>query len=1021
MRWAGNLEAHTGSSSSLELSSGEGMGRRFPAGGETCGCVAQSLILIYYLIEDLWYEYFNAVLINERDKDGNFLELGKEFILAPNDHFNNLPVNISLSDVQVPTNMYNKGTIMTLNKVRQHLDSKSPWKDAGCWLGRSNRELGGWQQTHFRGTGTCSDIPVGEKQQEMPLQRRALVLAPGCGCALPICCPARVHLGSGTQETVPADISGPGMETCCGAGAASVLEETNPCSFYSKGEKELPPGISEDEMKSSHREEIMPTPTSPGPPPPLCPMVIVTAALTSDEEGKGKTHQSVHALWTIRDPKLQMKGYAFQIRNPPQKLLGGFERSRRVEKPKYPAIVNGVYWSESLNKVFVDNFDRDPSLIWQYFGSAKGFFRQYPEKLRTHFCFIFPQPRYIQAATSPKDVIILVDVSGSMKGLRLTIAKQTVSSILDTLGDDDFFNIIAQQPGAIRNALYTQHECPGPPVMPPTCTGLYISKYNEELHYVEPCLNGTLVQADRTNKEELQQCSCLADGNMTRLETCAPLENVDNAVCSEAPGAAAYKEPLIWHYQQVWKEVKNREAGSLNGIGLRWPVGRQWSMGRINSGARLGNSAALLLSWHTQCRWPALWKRRGPGLGTHRALANGPAPPLEQAGLAGFQAKTPTINYFHKYTKLGRACICGTVDLQTQPHAAPAGAWPLGPGTEEDKPLGLLLALHPLPVGSPDLVSSLFLCSSQGVNHRARHPLSREDPIRGSPELAPSVPNENNEQVLPSPPRLTIHGFGGGACSTVDVSLGVDGLWVSDNHSCSLGLELGDNRTTKMCEVLFAKPCLTSDEMDRVMGTWTVYRDLSWSAHSLLNLGPVKAQALCKLQRARHHFPSPVGCMGIPHFREHLDKLSAKGIGMLDIALNEAFNILSDVSSPLISLSVPSRVDGIVLSCGPLSSLADCTHRHGRGGDPGPSSSLGNQNHPASKVRQTSVGDDCQLRYSSVGDVSNRGDADLFLEPHNLFNHTGQGSICSQAIMLITDGAVDTYDTIFAKYNWPDR
>lgn len=29
-----------------------------------------------------------------------------------------------------------------------------------------------------------------------------------------------------------------------------------------------------------------------------------------------------------------------------------------------------------------------------------------------------------------------------MKGLRLTIAKQTVSSILDTLGDDDFFNII---------------------------------------------------------------------------------------------------------------------------------------------------------------------------------------------------------------------------------------------------------------------------------------------------------------------------------------------------------------------------------------------------------------------------------------------------------------------------------------------------------------------------------------------------------------------------------------------------
>ncbi|MGH0182258.1 UNVERIFIED_CONTAM: hypothetical protein FKN15_009065 [Acipenser sinensis] len=116
---------------------------------------------------------------------------------------------------------------------------------------------------------------------------------------------------------------------------------------------------------------------------------------------------------------------------------------------KDSAIMNGVYWSEALNKVFVDNFERDPSLIWQYFGSAKGFFRQYPGikwKPDEHGVIAFDcrnRKWYIQAATSPKDVIILVDVSGSMKGLRLTIARQTVSSILDTLGDDDFFNIIA--------------------------------------------------------------------------------------------------------------------------------------------------------------------------------------------------------------------------------------------------------------------------------------------------------------------------------------------------------------------------------------------------------------------------------------------------------------------------------------------------------------------------------------------------------------------------------------------------
>ncbi|KAG9260668.1 voltage-dependent calcium channel subunit alpha-2/delta-3-like [Astyanax mexicanus] len=145
---------------------------------------------------------------------------------------------------------------------------------------------------------------------------------------------------------------------------------------------------------------------------------------------------------------------------------------------KDPDIVNGVYWSEALNKVFVDNFERDPSLIWQYFGSAKGFFRQYPGVKwhpDEHGVISFDcrnRKWYIQAATSPKDVVILVDVSGSMKGLRLTIARQTVSSILDTLGDDDFFNIIA---------------------------------YNQEIHYVEPCLNGTLVQADRTNKDHFRE------------------------------------------------------------------------------------------------------------------------------------------------------------------------------------------------------------------------------------------------------------------------------------------------------------------------------------------------------------------------------------------------------------------------------------------------------------------------------------------------------------------------------------
>ncbi|KAJ0015589.1 hypothetical protein NQD34_009209 [Periophthalmus magnuspinnatus] len=162
-----------------------------------------------------------------------------------------------------------------------------------------------------------------------------------------------------------------------------------------------------------------------------------------------------------------------------------------------PDIVNGVYMSEVLDDVFTDNFQKDPTLTWQYFGSATGFFRLYPV-LQLHRQIRAFQPDklngpaasdsagiqwipdengvvtfdcrnrnwYIQAATSPKDVVIVVDVSGSMKGLRLTIAKHTINTILDTLGENDF--------------------------------------YSDYVRYVEPCFKGTLVQADLDNREHFK-------------------------------------------------------------------------------------------------------------------------------------------------------------------------------------------------------------------------------------------------------------------------------------------------------------------------------------------------------------------------------------------------------------------------------------------------------------------------------------------------------------------------------------
>ncbi|CAG7819709.1 unnamed protein product, partial [Allacma fusca] len=48
------------------------------------------------------------------------------------------------------------------------------------------------------------------------------------------------------------------------------------------------------------------------------------------------------------------------------------------------------------------------------------------------------RPWYVQAANYPKNIVILHDVSGSMTGLRREIAKHVVSTILDTLTENDF-------------------------------------------------------------------------------------------------------------------------------------------------------------------------------------------------------------------------------------------------------------------------------------------------------------------------------------------------------------------------------------------------------------------------------------------------------------------------------------------------------------------------------------------------------------------------------------------------------
>lgn len=137
-----------------------------------------------------------------------------------------------------------------------------------------------------------------------------------------------------------------------------------------------------------------------------------------------------------------------------------------------PTILNELNWTQALEPVFITNSQDDPSLRWQVFGSATGVTRYYPATPwrapnKIDLYDVRRRPWYIQGASSPKDMVIIVDVSGSVSGLTLKLMKMSVVEMLETLSDDDYVNV---------------------------------ARFNEKAEAVVPCFR-SLVQANTRNKK----------------------------------------------------------------------------------------------------------------------------------------------------------------------------------------------------------------------------------------------------------------------------------------------------------------------------------------------------------------------------------------------------------------------------------------------------------------------------------------------------------------------------------------
>ena len=105
------------------------------------------------------------------------------------------------------------------------------------------------------------------------------------------------------------------------------------------------------------------------------------------------------------------------------------------------ASLNPIHLDEGVFSEMRDISHTYPFIKWQYFGSEQGVMTNFPVFDDKEDCDKYDpryRPFYVETATpEAKDVVLVVDISASMTGENLYIAKEAAKTVLDTMNPKD--------------------------------------------------------------------------------------------------------------------------------------------------------------------------------------------------------------------------------------------------------------------------------------------------------------------------------------------------------------------------------------------------------------------------------------------------------------------------------------------------------------------------------------------------------------------------------------------------------